>query len=236
MLRYVVLQIVFAGSFIVLTATGAGNAEPLKTGHSACIEVSLDATFLCVGLTFTVTGGGNIHEFVEVDWGDGTKDVPDCVGAGGPCTGTVPHTYDEEGEYSVMVTALTGCPGAFETIAATVTASPSFPLYAAAGETNWVQPATSEPFDVGTLRRSTIDWGDGTPAEEFEWVDTGTGELSAPVHYYANPGEYTVVARVEYLGAWEGTCYERVGTFQAVVTAPTPTERTNWGALKARYR
>ena len=233
MLRHVVRALVVT-ALVVSSATL--TAHPVSGSGSPCPELSLETTFLCVSLTFTVSGGSK-HEYVVVDWGDGTSDWLDCVRVGGgPCDGRAPHTYAAGGTYTITVAALTGCPGSSTEVFADVHASPEFPLYAKSAGDNWVQVATDDPLEITKLRRSTIDWGDGTPIEEFQWVGDEGGEICAPRHDYESPGEYTIIARIEYLGAWQDTCYERVGTLDAVVGDQTPAESTTWGAIKALYR
>ena len=235
MSRLVAVTLLFVMAFVISPGSGSGVADLVGGSSPVCPELSLETTFLCVSLTFIVAGATH-HGFVVVDWGDGTSDWPDCVGGGSPCLGRVPHTYAAAGTYTITVTALTGCPGGINSIVADVSASPEFPLYPKSAGGSWIQPATTDPLDIAKLRRSTIDWGDGTSIEEFEWVGGEAGELCGPRHDYALPGEYTIVARVEYLGAWGGTCYERVGKFDAVVGTPTATESRTWGGVKALYR
>ena len=85
------------------------------------------------------------------------------------------------------------------------------------------------------LRRFTIDWGDGTPIEEFGWIGCKESVLCAPRHDYASAGVYTITTRIEYLNAFERACYERTATPRAVIGTPSPIQNSTWGAIKALY-
>ncbi|MDP3983810.1 MAG: hypothetical protein Q8Q52_02235 [Acidimicrobiia bacterium] len=234
MSRILVASLLIAGVLLAPSTTRPVGPDAEEGSESQCPELSLETTFLCVALTFTFSSAAK-HEFVVVDWGDGTSDWPDCVGGGQPCSGQVPHTYADAASYTIKVTALTYCSGSISTVVASLSASPEFGLYAKSAGDGSIQPATSDPLDIPKLRTSAMDWGDGTSIEEFEWVDDGTGVLYAPRHHYASPGEYTVIARVEYLDAWGGSCYERVGTFDIVIGNSTPVRNATWGAVKALF-
>lgn len=233
LLRNVTSNLLVAATLLVPAATQP--ADVTSGSSESCPELSLETTFLCVTLRFTFQTASK-HEYVIVDWGDGTSDASDCVGGGHPCSGSAPHTYAGAGNYTIKVTALTGCPGSVATIPATVSASPEFPLYTGAVDGMLIRPFTPEPLELEKLLSSTIDWGDGSAAEAFEWADDGSGVLYTPSHEYDSSGTYTVVARVQYLGAWGDSCYERVATVEAVVGNATGVEKGTWGALKALYR
>jgi hypothetical protein len=233
MLRFVVACLLAAYALGPLPATTPENVYPVSAGPQ-CPGLSLETTFLCVFLAFRIDGV-SLHEFVEIDWGDGTVEWADCPG-GVVCWSMVSHTYAADGAYTITATAITGCPGNTNTVVAQVHASPEFPLYSESQGENWIQPATSDPLEIVKLRRSTIDWGDGNPIEEFEWISCKEGVLCVPRHDYASAGVYTIEARIEYLDAWEGTCYERVATLQATIGPQTPVQNTTWGAIKTLYR
>jgi hypothetical protein len=94
----------------------------------------------------------------------------------------------------------------------------------------------SVPNDGSHHTWVTVDWGDGTPAEEFRWRSCEGGSRCTPLHEYVSAGEYPVVARISYLDCCGRPCYERTATYQAVINEPNPVEQSTWGAVKALYR
>jgi hypothetical protein len=171
---------------------------------------------------------------VTIDWGDGTVDEWMDIACVMGCTGRFPHTYASPGSY--LITGTHHADGAVNSTQVEVTDSPEFALFAYAQEEKWIQLASFDSLYTGQSYVSTIDWGDGTPAEEFRWRSCDGGSRCTPLHEYGSPGEYPVVARISYLDCCGRPCYERTATFQAVISEPNPVERSTWGTIKALYR
>ena len=217
-----------AGFTAVVEATPANDAA----AASSCMGLSAQPMFLCVNLWYK-NGGGSIprHESVMLHWGDGTVTWVDMA------QGTVPHTYAAAGHYTIVMEPLSGCgAGSSMSVPVQVQAAPELPLVVLPQGLQQIRVLTTEQLDTGQTLRSTIDWGDGAPLEAFEWTGCTETTLCTPPHDYADPGEYTLRVRVEYIGAWEGACYEREATLQAVIGVATPVHTATWGAIKALYR
>jgi hypothetical protein len=87
-------------------------------------------------------------------------------------------------------------------------------------------------IDLAHIVRSTIDWGDGGPIEEFTWR-AHDGWFEAPSHDFGTDGYFTVRVANEIVGtgcAW---------TQSAVVIAnpgyTTPVVHSTWGKIKMLY-
>lgn len=90
----------------------------------------------------------------------------------------------------------------------------------------------SGTLDTDHIVRSSVDWGDGTPVEEFTWDQTGGG-YRVPPHNFPESGHFTVKVSNEIEGigcAW---------TQQAqIIVNPgytTPVQASTWGRVKALY-
>ena len=223
------LSIAMTAWLILATAFGSPGAQDPAT---PCMEMSAETMFLCVNLWYNL-GASSIprHESIFLHWGDGTTTWVDLV------PGRFPHTYAAAGQYTVTMQPLSGCgAGGSMNIEVSVAAAPPLPLDVSYTDGNRVIVSTTEPLDPGEPLRCSVDWGDGSPAEEFDWVACGEGALCTPSHDYAGTGEYTVRVRIEYIGAIEQPCYEREAVVQAVVGPSTPVHTSTWGAVKALYR
>jgi hypothetical protein len=196
------------------------------------MELSAETMFQCVNLWFN-NGAGSVprHESIMLDWGDGTTSWPDLV------PGRLPHTYGDPGEYTITMWPLTGCgAGGSMTIGVVVQSAPVLPLSVSHLGGNRLLVETSEQLDTEQWLRSKVDWGDGSPLQEFDWSACGENALCTPAHDYAAPGDYTIRVRIEYIGATEQPCYEREATLLVTAGDTTPVHTATWGAIKALYK
>jgi len=203
------------------------NGDTVIRSAPPCPELSLETIFLCVNLTYRF--GGMSHEIAVIDWGDGTETWVDMG------RGTDPHTYAAEGTYTIIMTPHSGCSG-WNSIVADVYVAPELPLHAESQGEDWIELATTDALELDKLLRSTVDWGDGSPLQEFEWASGEGGVLCTPRHDYAGPGEYAIQVDLEYRSSTVGSCYEREATFQAAIGTPTPVHTSTWGGIKALYQ
>ena len=230
MLRFAAACLIAATSLAASPAIPPVNDDAVIRLAPGCPELSLETIFLCVNLSYRF-GSVTQHEIAVINWGDGAETWVDMG------TGTDPHTYATAGVYTIIMTPHSGCPdGPPATAVAGVSVAPPLPLHAESQGEDWIELATTEALDLDKLLRSTADWGDGSPSEEFEWTSGEGGALCTPRHYYAAPGEYPVRVNIEYRSSTVGSCYEREATFQAAIGTPTPVHTSTWGGIKALYQ
>jgi PKD repeat protein len=168
--------------------------------------------------TFTTTYTGNVaSDFVAtIDWGDGNTTTGVVSGSNGSFTvsasGTVAHTYADEGAYSITVTVKDDSPGTATISAKTsitvgeadtlsVTASSISPTEGTALTNTQVATFTSTySGNVAGDFIATIDWGDGSSTSAGV-VSGSSGNFvvktsSSDSHTYADEGTYTVTVTV----------------------------------------
>jgi PKD repeat protein len=222
---------------VLLLMSAVGYPVAMETGTSgtsnSCPGLSLVTNFLCVELE--VLDNGDHHVIVEVDWGDGTAGIFDTFNG----QGSFPHEYATPGTYLIEAIDYYGCGGSapvVNTIECVVTAAPSFNL-APSISGRAVRLSTADLIERDRIAASTIDWGDGTPIELFQWgacPDTTT--ICTPEHIYATDGTYTVQVINEYLPD-SFSCFSTVGSAVPInIGSPTPVRHRTWGKLKALYR
>lgn len=142
----------------------AGTANPF--------EIAADITF-----PSQASGGGNI------DWGDGTAREDFTVGADG--TLTVSHTYSAASIFTVTARRVeTGAEfRARQAIQVPCTAGPV--ISTEEDTSDATRMTTALTWDNGTNGPVTINWGDGSPAEDGAAAGTSS-------HQYAADGDYTI--------------------------------------------
>jgi len=229
-------RILLAYALVGLTAGGPlPNPSPSDAASitPGCPELSVTSEFQCVELT--VRDNSIHHAFVEVDWGDGDVVWFDTfLGSGG-----FPHTYADSGTYHIFVTAPSSCGGggsAINSISVDVESAPTFDLMAVKLGTR-IMPATGDAIQPERIQKSIVVWGDGTPVEEFQWVDClGPGNLCTPDHLYASAGTYVISVLNEYGPDNFGCSSKRGSLLTVAVDAPTPVKPSTWGSVKALYQ
>lgn len=137
----------------------------------------------------TVRMRADNHGFgpVVIDWGDGT---PTTVAQDGSY---VTHTYAADGDYTITVSDQ-------QTPAITVTKDITVPLppdeptvvLTAENPANRLEVTAAVTLPEQSSGEGTIDWGDGTPPQEFTTNAQGEATL---VHSYAAASVYTVTVR-----------------------------------------
>jgi hypothetical protein len=166
------------------------------------------------------------HYSATISWGDGTSSPATITGAGGEAgydVTVVPHVYDEEGAYSLVVT-ITDVGGAQATVTipvtvldAPLTATPAAPVNLG-GAAFSGQLATFTDADPGANEAdysAQILWGDGSASAGT--IAAGTGGVFAVTgsHTYGISGTYTVTVLVRDSGGQSATA-------QTSLTATAP--------------
>jgi hypothetical protein len=156
---------------------------------------------------------------VVVSWGDGSPDTPFFVNDAG-ALGTKPHTYSEEGSYTVTVT-VTDFTNQTSTTTFTVNASDpaviptgGFTVNAAEGAAfsnqtvaTFTDPAGPELSpSVGAHYSADINWGDGTAASAGSIIYSGGGVFTVRgSHMYAEEGTYPISVTIHHETAPDAT-------------------------------
>lgn len=137
---------------------------------------------------------------VEIDWGDGSREVQTVAAPGS--LGSRMHTYADNGTYTVTlkVTDAAGNSGSTSFRVAVGNVAPSVgPVSAPAApvEVNAPVSVSAGFTDPGVLdsHTATIDWGDGTTGSGSVSEANGAGS-AVGTHRYAVPGLYTVKVTV----------------------------------------
>ncbi len=84
----------------------------------------------------------------------------------------------------------------------------------------------------GHIVRSMVEWGDGTPPQEFAWASQGEW-YAGPSHDFGQSGYFAVRITNEIEGAG-GVCSE-VSGINVNPGYTTPVAATTWGRIKALY-
>src|SRR5438876_586987 len=196
-------RILFACLFIavlgVFTIRQAAAAIPGVTLTGTSISVAEGSAFSGTVATFTDSNGGDTAASfsVAVDWGDGFNTIATVTGGSGSFTVSCtpcPHTYAEDGSYSVLVTLTRTSDSTTASVTSTATVSESllsmstnpFPGIASEGSPltgptgTLSDPGSADPASSYTV---TVQWGDGT---------TSTGGLAgAPANFAWSTGSHT---------------------------------------------
>ena len=173
----------------------------------------------------------------DIDWGDGYTGGGGCVGLSPGqmcCTAYYSHVYDCPGTYTIEVYAY---PFLEPVIigGGTVAIQPlgDFELVVTSDGSNEVHLETADVINHSKIIESTVDWGDGAPAEPFSWITCSDSTLCLPSHTYSHLGGFDIVV----VNRYGGTCpFERSDSLQVSIDSLTPVEQRSWGAIKTLYR
>jgi hypothetical protein len=141
---------------------------------------------------------------VDVNWGDSTSHTIFSAGPGG--LGTKPHTYGEDGNYTVTVTVTDGTylsgSASYQIVVAEPPISVSGPITAKGKKVNNETVATFTHGTGGepaTAFVAMIDWGDGT-SSQGSISQSGTTYTVTGTHVYSKGGQHTVTTSVTEVG------------------------------------
>ena len=161
---------------------------------------------------------------VTVDWGDGSTDTVFSE-AGAGAIADKPHTYADDGPFTVTVTVAedggAGSSGSatFQVTVANVAPDVTAPSNQTATEGtsanfalgSFTDPGDDDPWKV------TVDWGDGST--DTVSTETAPGTIAGAAHTYADDGGYTVTVTVE---EENGAGASGSDTFQVAVANVVP--------------
>jgi PKD repeat protein len=179
------------------TVTDLTSSNPSASNPSTTGAVSVSGTFLDSSSVGTDT--------VTVDWGDGSaaQQLTSVDQAGKSFSAS--HQYAQPGNYTVSVTvadpadSLSGgkSVSAFVTfppqIVSLTSSNPSSSNPSTTGAVS-IQGSFQDLSSVGT-DVVTVNWGDGSAAEQLTSVDQ-VGDTFSGAHQYSQPGNYTVSVSV----------------------------------------
>ena len=161
---------------------------------------------------------------VTVNWGDGTAPTKFTQPAPGSL-GTRPHSYVQDGKYTVSVTAA-DIDGNSAPITFLLTITNATPVVTAAANQTAVA-AAAQAFHLGGFSDPgadapwtvTVNWGDGSTPASFSV--TAAGPLADRAHTFAAAGKYTVTVTVaDDDGSGSATYLVAVAGAPPVVTPP----------------
>ena len=154
----------------------------------------------------TLVVAGCAVSSATVDWGDGTSSTPTIPppGQSGPIS--APHTYAEEGTYTVTVNYTDDCgshsPSFQLTIpdAALTSAGTSVTAQAGTAFTGTLATFTdADPGGTASDYSATINWGDGSISSGT--ISSGAGEFQVVgTHTYAAGGSYAITVSIADAG------------------------------------
>jgi PKD domain len=172
------------------------NVPPTVTG--ADDQAADEGSLVAFDLGSFSDPGADSPWAVDVDWGDGSPHTTfDATSTGS--LGTKPHTYADNGQYTVTVMVTdddSADSAAFTVTVANVAPSTTPPADQSATEGaskevdlgSFSDPGADSPWAVD------VDWGDGSAHTTFN--ATSTGSLGTKPHTYADNGQYTVTVTV----------------------------------------
>ena len=186
----------------------AGADETADEGETISLDV---ATFSDVGTLDTHTA--------QIDWGDGT--ITDGVVDQGAETVSGSHAYGDDGVFTVTVTVTDDDFGSssdtFTVTVGNVTpiVDPGVDQTVDEGDLVLLDPATFVDPGFGEMHTATVDWGDGSPADNGA-VDDVLDTVAAS-HEYTDNGVFTVTVTVD-----DGTGGVDADTFTVTVENLAP--------------
>ncbi len=148
---------------------------------------------------------------------------------------SVDHEFTCPGTYTVTLSAAN--PGGTRTETIDVVADePAFsitPIYTPGTVVpTSVVLQTTDDVRISRIARSIVDWGDGTPPEEFAWRSDGS-VYATPSHLFSSPGDFTVTVASYYEG---GLCsFEQSSSAVVRTNMTVPTKPSTWGRIKTLY-
>jgi hypothetical protein len=165
---------------------------------------------------------------VDVNWGDGSPHATFGLAAAGSL-GTQPHTYAEDGLYTVTVgvmdsTSLWGS-ASYQVVVAEPPIIVSAPVAAKGKKLKNEVVATfthANGVEPSTAFIALIDWGDGTPSSTGIIGRSGTTYTVTGTHTFAKGGQHTVTTTVTEVGMSPNLFGPDVGLNPSIVrAAPT---------------
>ena len=205
-------------------------------------EYTVSLAFGATGRVCRFVAAGNLGKpsigASTIDWGDGSE-VEHFAWQGTASPFESPwHFYPRDGEFEVRIVNTyvgNGCQwDEVREISVQIDSEPpvaeTYPIYANDGRT--CKMIVTGDICAGGIAGSTVDWGDGTPIQEFWWRRDIYG-LETPYHDYAQDGEYTVrIVSTQVCGYPELVLTAVV----SIAGNTTPVQATTWGRVKALYR
>lgn len=238
-MKYAKSAILAAVTLLALPIAGEAPVVQSKGEFQVCGSAMVVSTSNLTAVVKVVDRPDYEREaYGDIDWGDGSVSGAGCCCP--PmhemcCTAYHSHVYDCPGTYTIttysypflLYTVVIGR----ETVA--IQPLPGFELVAISGGNNEVRVETADVINRQKIVDSTVDWGDGTSEELFEWIVCSDTTHCLPPHTYASLGEFEIVV----VNRFGGNCpFERSDTLLVSIDTITPVERKSWGAIKALYR
>ena len=172
------------------------NVTPTVTGPDD--QAADEGSLVAFDLGSFSDPGADSPWAVDVDWGDGSPHTTFNATSTGSL-GTKPHTYADNGPYTVTVTVTDDASddsATFTVTVANVAPSTTAPADQSASEGtskdvglgSFTDPGADSPWAVD------VDWGDGSTHTMFNAMSTGS--LGTKPHTYADNGQYTLTVTV----------------------------------------
>jgi PKD repeat protein len=169
---------------------------------------------------------------VDVAWGDGSPHTTFNAASTGSL-GTKPHTYADNGVYTVTV-SVTDKDGGSDSKTFKVTVANANPAVTAPADQSASEGA-AQSFSLGSFSDAgandnpwsvDVDWGDGSAHTTFS--QGSQGSLGSQSHTYAQNGAYTVTVKVTDKdgGSGQATFKANVANVPPSVTAPADQSST----------
>lgn len=221
---------------ITLQSTGEAPAPPSQDEYLRCYSSSITALPNQAAVVhFSAVPIHDGEAYVGIDWGDGCEGGGGCYWPPTCCSGSDSHVYDCPGTYTISVYAYFDVmpPGLIGRGTVAIPPLPGFGLVVTSGGSNEVHLETADAINQSKIIESTVDWGDGTPIQQFTWTSCSDSTRCLPLHTYSHLGEFDIVVVNRYGGACP---FERSDGVRVSIDTLTPVESQSWGAIKALYR
>src|SRR5205085_11950542 len=188
-------------------ATGSAGFQPPVANVAPSVTAAADQSSdegenhsFSLG-TFSDPGFNDSPWLVNVSWGDGSPDTSFSNGAAQGSLGSRPHTYADNGTYTVTVTVTDkdGGVGSAQFKVTVANVAPS--VTAPAGQSS--DEGSSHSFSLGSFSDPgagdnpwdvSVDWGDGSP--DTALAASSQGSLGSASHTYDDNGSYTATVTV----------------------------------------
>jgi PKD repeat protein len=205
-------------------AVTVANANPIVT--AAANQTATEGTGASFGLgSFSDPGANDAPWSVDVDWGDGSAHTTFTAGAQGSL-GSKPHTYGDNGDYTVAVT-VTDKDGGTGSATFHILVANANPVVTAVSDQT-ASEGTSASFPLGSFSDAgvndgpwgvSVNWGDGSaPSTSMQGSQGSLGSMS---HTYADSGSFMVTVTVTDKDGGSGSASFHVNVANAapIVTA-----------------
>jgi hypothetical protein len=203
-------------------------ATPASATLVAVVAPTAGPAPIMVSVAIVVSG--NTTWGVELDFGDGAAKL--WYNDGEPLLpfSTIEvHEYNCPGEFTLTVTEYDWVPRIWQIDVAVPTPMTLIPSVTG-GELLLI---TTDVVKARMADKVVVDWGDGTPLEEFRWKQE-TEIYISPTHTYTVAGDYTVIVTNQYIGPQCGL--SEGASLIVTVENPNPVSPTTWGRVKVLYR